>query len=156
MTSRKSDQEIIEGLRTQCADNIAQITILEQKVGELSAHITMLNTQLANVDSTTTLLRKLYNRIDGKIMSTINRKGAYKKHIKRTHPVIPIPSLASRSDLLRLAFSYDISEFYAYRKKVHFSHLRPQYRVVAKIYRTTRDSLIRLAKMLHYRRMTDA
>jgi|GEM_PF-2091527 len=98
--------------------------------------------QLQYRDGLGALARKLFNKVDGKIMSIINERGIKKVPIRRDHPRIELSGHESYQELINRAKEYDAKEFFVIRRKAPKSPLRLHYRIAAKAYRTIRDSLL--------------
>jgi len=118
----------------------------DQKIAALSARIDELTMAIQRSDSIGGLSRKLYNAVDNRIMSTLNRRGAYKNAPKKKHPTLTVVGGETSLDILNKLQRYDDEEFFTYKKKVKTSYLRPHYPIAAKIYRTSRDTGMKAAR----------
>lgn len=87
--------------------------------------------------------RELFNKVDNKIMHFFTEYGKKKQPVRHTHPKITLTGHESYKDLVDIARTYDIKEFFALKRTIPRSSLRIHYRLVAKTYRTSRDTFLR-------------
>lgn len=149
MTTDKELMRQIDELRNACSGYMEEIAKKDHKIATLSAHIDELTILVQQNDSIGGLSRKLYNAVDNRIMNTINQRGAYRNIAKREHPQLKISANDSFAIKLTKLQRYDDEEFFAYKKRVRTSRLRPHYRVIGKLYRTSRDVSARAAHTIH-------
>lgn len=144
MTNQKETNE--EHYRRALADAMSELTRRDQTISMLNAKINELHAVSAAEDSTTRLLKKLYNKIDNKIMNNINSHGLREKTSTKIHPKIDVSEKLSLKEKSLIARDYDIEEFFTYRSKKQPHALKLHYRVVAKVYRSLRDGTVTVIK----------
>ncbi|QQS20178.1 hypothetical protein IPL85_01860 [Candidatus Saccharibacteria bacterium] len=137
MTNQKETTE--QHLRRALTDAMSEISKRDHTIALLNAKINELHAVSAAEDRTTILVRKLYNKIDNKIMNHINTHGTRKKIDIKVHPKITLDEALPLNKLHAIAIGYDIDEFFTYHSKKQAHPLKLHYRVGAKIYRSGRD-----------------
>lgn len=142
MTKAKDLEKRIIELQRQCAECAVEISKREQRIATLNASINELQSQLLSSDTVGALARKLFHKIDNKIMYQFNERGKKKPSSGRTHPQILLTGKESYNDLLNIAKKSDAEDFFSLRRKISKNQLRPHYRIAAKAYRTSRDGLL--------------
>lgn len=140
MTKKIDSNEIIRQLQAEREEHIRELNKKEHKIATLSAHINELTMKLNQQSTLRAQARNLYNEIDNRIMTKLNTKGAPKKQSQKKHPVFQTTPGDSLVTLRRIAYEYDIAEFFAHRRKEHKVRLSQPYRTIAKIYRVCRDA----------------
>jgi len=149
MSANEGLRRQIDELRSACSGYLEEIAKKDHKIATLSAHIDELTLLVQQNDSISGLSRRLYNAVDNRIMSTINQRGAYRQAVAKVHPSLKVSADEGSESMLAKLQKYDDVEFFAYRKKVKVSRLRPHYRVIGKLYRTSRDVSARAARAIH-------
>ena len=140
-----SRDALIEELRAECQRYILEINQRDAEISRLHAHIEELRLLLDSRQSVGSLLRQLYNTVDNSIMTTINTRGAVHNVRKKPHPRLLVSESDTAARLLAKIHEYDARNFFVYKPRLSKSHLRLQYRIAAKAYRTGRDAVHGLA-----------
>ena len=143
---RKGNRDaLVEELRAECQRYILEINQRDTEISRLHAHIEELRLLLDSRQGLGSLLRQLYNTVDNSIMTTINTRGTAQNVRRQPHPKLFISDTDTSAQLLEKISEYDVKNFFAYRPKSPKNHLKLQYRIVAKAYRTSRDAVHGLA-----------
>ena len=151
MTTEIELKRQVEELQEACSGYTQELAKREQKIAALSSRIDELTMLIQAGDSIGGLSRKLYGAVDNRIMGTINRKGAYRDVPKKKHPSLDLAVDETVAGMLSKLQQYDDEEFFVYRKKVKTSHLRLHYRVAAKMYRTSRDTSMKVLRKAYHK-----
>lgn len=140
MNRQTKNEQLIEDLRSECQGYLLEIAKKDSEIALLHAHIEEQRIQLASITGGKAAMRQAYNSVDNFIMNTINTRGAVaQKNTKKKHPSLRISSNDVDTVLSEIK-EYDIREFFLYKGRSQKSHLKPHYRIAAKLYRTTRDT----------------
>ena len=84
-------------------------------------------------------MRDLLKKVDNKVMRFLDTRGKKKPSPRHVHPSIELNGGESFKDMLLIAKKYDAKDFFALKRVIPKSSLRFHYRIVAKVYRTSRD-----------------
>lgn len=140
VNKQAKDAQLINDLRSECQGYLIEIAKKDAEIARLHAHIEELRMQVVSNQGMGALLRQVYNAVDDSIMNTINTRGAIQQKRIKKHPAMNISDgdLENTFEEIRM---YDIKEFFSYKPRPQSSHLKPHYRLIAKTYRTARDTL---------------
>lgn len=101
-----------------------------------------LSSQKRPKESTLSKVRVFFNRADGRIMRFFDEHGRKRQPKCHHHPSVVFTGVETFEQLISIADDYDAKEFFAYRRVIPKNYLRFHYRIVAKVYRTSRDALV--------------
>lgn len=151
MTKINSSEWRIVELQRQCNDCVTELSKKEREIATLGAHVNDLQFQLLRSETISSLARRLFHEIDKKIMLQLTRNGQKKPKVHRPSLKIDLNGDESYKQLIEVAKMYDIQEFFIYRSKLSNNQLRIHYRIIAKLYRVVRDSMLYLGNSVHSR-----
>ncbi len=121
---------------------VAEISRLAARLGELNGEMGRLQGELSQKRGVRHQTSGLYRALDLAITSRIERKGRIRKPPRRSGTVEPISpqvlTLDNVQELMGLARRYDSAAYFRYRASK--SGMRLRYRVVGRVYRTSRDA----------------
>lgn len=138
MKSNENNQS--KEIEKKLLEYIEQINRLETKIAEINVKYNNAQIELNQQRNIKRQLRNLYDSIDQKLITTIDKRGRVRNLKKKTRVYnIDTDNIATKSldELILEAKKYDISTNYRYKalknpKKLH-------YRLIDKSYRTTRN-----------------
>lgn len=146
--SKDYDRQIKE-LRHKYSESIVEISKRDNKIAILNTQINELQLQLWYNDRASMLMRKLFNKVDDKIIRGLTERGKKKQPVRHKHPEISLNGDESYDDLLNIVKICDIKDFFVYRRRISNSPLKFHYRITAKAYRLIRDGSMHVASKVH-------
>lgn len=149
MTKLSELERRVDDLQDQCANYLLDIAKKDSKIAILSSHIDELQVRLVQSESIGSTARKLFNEVDNRVMRMLNSRGKQIKVRRKAHPPILLQGDENYVELLNLSRLYDANEFFSLKKRVSQSQLKPHYRVVAKVYRVSRDGSLRVGSKIY-------
>ena len=146
MTKEEKLRQEVEDLRAKCEGYANDISLKDNEIAVLQAHIETLRLQIAEMNGASYLARKMFGSIDSRVMETLTRRGQRKKIIRHSFRPILIKGNETYDQLIELVQKYDARENFTLKSRPPKNPLKLHYRIAAKSYRLGRNSAFAVAK----------